>query len=573
MVVSRMCYRYGRARACYRSLVRKPHRTQTPPRWLWHAAVAAGILFLLGLFSTEISDPDFWWHLKTGEYIVHQNRLPASDPFSFTTADAPDAYPGESATRRFNLTHEWLAQVLLYFVYAGGFPAIVLMRACLVTAACGIAGAVAARRTNSPWWGIAAGLAAAPVLTEFATDRPGMVSFVMAMLFILILESRRGLWALPVLTVVWANCHGGFFLAWVICGVYCADALLRRAPDARRLLAISAGVILLSGANPNGFSIVPTLLRYRQSHLTSTLLEWQPAKLWGVPYTYNILLYSCAIILALAWKRVRPADWLLFGFFAYASLTALRNEPYFALVAAILIATYFPWKRELPRPLQYGGLAAMAAATAWGLASGSFFQLRAGEWRFPSGAATFLREHNISRPLFNTYFIGGYLIWKGEKVFVDGRALSEAVYKDYQTIVESTPGGPERPQLLAKYGVGAIVMDSFEYFSGTPHPLARALAYPNMADWILVYEDAQSMVFLRDPPAGIPALGKERIADHLETECRLFVEHVPRFPDCARRLGHLVMNTNPARARRAFELYFAHGGKDPEARAAYLQIR
>ena len=49
------------------------------------AILILAALCLTGLFSTEISDPDFWWHLKTGEYIVQHGSLPVPDPFSFTT--------------------------------------------------------------------------------------------------------------------------------------------------------------------------------------------------------------------------------------------------------------------------------------------------------------------------------------------------------------------------------------------------------------------------------------------------------------------------------------------------------
>ena len=49
-------------------------------------------------------------YLKTGQYILTHHRLPVPDPFAYTTAGAAPAYPGEAATRHFNLTHEWLAQ-------------------------------------------------------------------------------------------------------------------------------------------------------------------------------------------------------------------------------------------------------------------------------------------------------------------------------------------------------------------------------------------------------------------------------------------------------------------------------
>ena len=158
---------YRTATVCYRREV----RGKLPVLLLG----ALTVLFLVGLFSGEIFDPDFWWHLKTGQYIVEQHRLPVPDPFSYTTAGAQPGYPGEEQTRYFNLTHEWLAQVLLYFVYRlGGFPGVVLLRALMVAAACLIAGALAARRSKSFTWGVAAALAAASVAVTFATDRPGV---------------------------------------------------------------------------------------------------------------------------------------------------------------------------------------------------------------------------------------------------------------------------------------------------------------------------------------------------------------------------------------------------------------
>ena len=56
------------------------------PTWLPILSVLLTGLFLVGLFSTEIADSDFWWHLKTGQYIVQRHSLPVPDPFSFSTA-------------------------------------------------------------------------------------------------------------------------------------------------------------------------------------------------------------------------------------------------------------------------------------------------------------------------------------------------------------------------------------------------------------------------------------------------------------------------------------------------------
>ena len=545
------------------------------PRFLLPLLLALSALLLLGLFSTELSDPDSWWHLATGRYIVTHHRLPVPDPFAYTTAGAPPASPAEARTRYFNLTHEWLAQCVWYLIEAaGGLGAVVLWKAFLLALLCALTGWVAARRSGSLLWGIAAALAAAWLATWFDRDRPSILSYVFTAAFIAILEDRKRLWLLPALALVWANCHGGFFLGWMVCGAYTADALVRRAKDARRVLLYSAAAVLVSGINPNGFGVVATVLDYRRSPLQATLIEWSRASLWGPPYAFDLLLYGAALVLLMSWKRVRPVDWLLFAAFAAASLAAFRNEMLMGLLAPILMASYFPFKRALPLAARYALAAALTAGLAYGTVRGDFFQWRAAAWRYPAGAADFLRRHAVEAPLFNTYEDGGYLIWCGARVFIDGRALSESVFQDYRLILGTPPGDPRRDATLAHYGVGAILVNSFEYNSGVLYPLVLALAQPGEAQWKLVYEDPAALLFLRAAPPGVAVLDKSRIAAHLESECTLHIERDPEFSLCGRTLGDLFLRSGDrARARRMLGLYLAHPyADDPDARRAYLEL-
>ena len=545
------------------------------PKWLIPVLFGLATLFLLGLFSTEFADTDAWWHLKTGEYIVHQHRLPYPDPFAYTTAIAKPSYALEANTQRFNLTHEWLAEAAMYLVAAvGGLGAVVFGKALLLALACALAGFVARLRTGSWLWGIAAALAASSVAVAFAHDRPSILSYLFSIAFIAIFEDRRRLWLLPPLALIWANCHGGFFLAWLICGAYCIEAILRRAPDWKRLLGYGAAAVLISGINPNGFRVVTTLASYRESPMTATLIEWSRPGLWGEPYAFFVLLYASAIVLAISWRRVRISDWLLFLAFAAASLAAYRNLPLMGLLAPILIVAYLPWRPALPPLAQYIAGSALAAGLVWGIVNGASFQLRAAEWRFPVGAATFLRDHSIGAHLFNTYEDGGYLIWRGLPVFIDGRSLSENVFQDYRLVMGTPPGDPRRDATLARYGVDSVVLNAFEYNSGIIYPVALAMAEPSESDWKLVYDDPAAMVFLRNPPSDIPALDKSRILDHLEAECTLHVTRDPEFSLCARTLGDLFLRLGDrGRARRNLALYLEHPyDSDPRPRQEYLQL-
>ena len=56
-----------------------------PPRWLRPTLMVLAALLLMAWSSTEVADTDTWWQLKTGQYILQQHKLPAPDPFAFTT--------------------------------------------------------------------------------------------------------------------------------------------------------------------------------------------------------------------------------------------------------------------------------------------------------------------------------------------------------------------------------------------------------------------------------------------------------------------------------------------------------
>jgi hypothetical protein len=50
-------------------------------------AFAAILLFsLLAMTARPATDPDLWWHLRTGQLIVETSHISHTDPFSFTRA-------------------------------------------------------------------------------------------------------------------------------------------------------------------------------------------------------------------------------------------------------------------------------------------------------------------------------------------------------------------------------------------------------------------------------------------------------------------------------------------------------
>jgi hypothetical protein len=549
-----------------------------PPAWLRPAILALATILLMACFSTEVADSDTFWHLETGKYLVQRHQMPIPDPFSFTTYLGTPR-PGEETVRDFNLTHEWLAQIFMYLAYAaGGFGGLVLLRCLLMTAFCGLVGLWTYRRSAGFYRALGAAFVTAFIASYFTSDRPYQITYVLIVATVLIMESRRWMWLLPPMFLFWANCHGGFFLGFVVLGVYCAESLWRRwrgRPEAgeRRLWGVSAACVPAAFLNPNGFLAVWVLAAYRHSNLQNTIYEWQKPPLWP-PTFLNLLLFGAVAVLVWQRRRTRTVDWLLLGLFGSAYLTALRNTNLLGMVAPMLISSLVPWKRVLPAWTDWAAAVVLLAALAVPFARGRAFQLRDAEWKYPAGAAGFLLAHQIAGPMFNTYDKGGYLMWRCwplQRTFIDGRSLNEAAFADYQRIAMYRPDARE---LLDRYGVQVVVMNAFDNNSGSTYVLPLALADPAEKEWKMVFADAGAAVFLRHPPPGVQPLPSPEIFASMEAQCQATLDHDPARPRCARSLANLFRNLRDmARARRWMGLYLDHRpDQNPADDAFYQQL-
>ena len=368
---------------------RRPSTIQAMPRFAisrWFPVVAAvcTVVLWLGWFSPESYDSDFWWHLKTGQFVAENHALPVPDPFAYTTAGAGEAYAGEAVTRHFNLTHEWLAQVLFYLVWrVGGFGGVVLFRAAILAAFCSLVGLVAWRRCGGFYRSLAAACAAAGMAIRFALDRPTSMTFLLLAATMAILEFRRWLWLLPPLFLIWANCHSGFFLGWLVLAAYSGGSAVACGTGAgvdgqRRLRAAS-------GINPNGFRIFQVLLYYRASSQSRNLLEWAPPAPLALS-EFTVLWLGAALLMLWAWKRVRPVDWILFAAFAAAAFTAQRNTILIGLIAPLVYRFVPPLEASrfsafCCRSPHRWWLIGVAMATSWGNA----FHIAGGRMALPRG--------------------------------------------------------------------------------------------------------------------------------------------------------------------------------------------
>lgn len=472
------------------------------------------ILFVLALFTMavrETLDPDMWWHLRTGELIL-QDGIPRQDLFSFTVPDHEW------------ITHEWLSQVFMWLIYQiGGLSGLIVVFAAIIALAFWL---VYRRCDGRPYLAafivVIAALASAPLWGV----RPQMFNILFGALFVFLVEgfkdgrvSRRTLWLLPVLTLIWANLHSGYLLGVVLLVTYMvgeSGQLLFRArpkrgldwPAVRWLALMTLLSFLAAVVNPNG----PELWIYPfftlGSHaMQQYILEWQSPD-FHLSYFWPFAAMLFLGVISLVASRRRPAltDVLLFVGTGAAGLLSVRHIPIFTVVAAPVIARY--------------SLIALDGTPLYSFLSGrstdkSSRVLKALNWllliiitlvavtwivtkvqgnadaiaeSFPVAAVDYLESSGLAEGRgYNSYNWGGYLIWRDIPVYVDGRA---DVYGDefllyYRRTFDLTS---RWRQPLDEYQVDYVIIEQSS-------PLSNLLAASDQ--WLESYTDDVAAVFTR----------------------------------------------------------------------------
>jgi hypothetical protein len=465
----------------------------------------------------ETLDPDMWWHLRTGEAIL-AGGIPTHDIFSFTVPEHEW------------VTHEWGSQVFMWLVYlAGGLPALIVVFALLIALTFWL---VYLSCVGRPYLAAFVVLLAAITSAIVWGARPQIFNLLLTAVFVYLIErfkqevqseerkAQRSLWLLPVLTVVWANLHSGYLLGVVLIGTYAVGEAVQRflQPGDERSLswgsvrALFVMAVVSFGAavlNPSG----PALWLYPFETLGSPAMQAYIQE-WHSPDFHVRIFWPFVAMLALgvlSWvysgKRPTASELLLFGGTGAAGLLSARNIPIFAIISTPIIVRHllnvftgtaaYPilsGQERIVQPARLLGslngvvlVAALFGAFIW---TANTIILNDEEIAkvYPVTAVDYLEESGLAdRRGYNSYNWGGYLIWRGVKVVVDGRA---DVYGDdflfyYRRTFELREDWQEP---LAAFDVDYVLMER-------ESPLSVVLLRD--VGWQEVYADELARIFVR----------------------------------------------------------------------------
>lgn len=475
------------------------------------------------------NDPDFFWHLKTGEWIWRQRGLLVADPFNFLNQGVA------AAQQRFVLTSSWLSEVLYHLLYARwGFPGIVALK--LLIAALLVL-ALLRLRVGDPLIHAAVTLAALPLFFLCFFDRPQVFSMLFFAVLLALLERERTLdgapagWMahlpIPALMLAWANMHGGYAVGQLTIVLYLAlegvkfvHPALRPAGWHRylRLAARGSAGVVASFANPNSWRALQ-LAALPAPNWIGNAEYLSTVSFYRIMHQPLILVFWCALALAAlqCLLRARRPDItqiaLLVGM-GWQGFLHIRYLPFFMIVAVPVIGELFSADRARTwaRPaLVAGAIALVVFFSRDELPSRASVSAALGvsEAHYPVRAADFVLANNLAGNLYNTYLWGGYLLWRlapARQVFVDGRGLNTAATFESGAIAMAMPLPPASQSywknLLRRRGVGYLVLprthgNGFFLFDNASGLRAALLEAP---EWVPVFADTTALVYALNTP-------------------------------------------------------------------------
>ena len=427
-----------------------------------------GIALLLGAVAglvgatQPLSDTDMWWHLATGrETLAH--GIVRTDLFSWTVRGAPVS------------TDQWLGQVVMYGTYLlADWRGIAMLRVLLVVALITGVALNASRGATRPLAIVLATIPALLLTRAVWVDRPELFGLGLFAALLLLLRMWResaadglgrplAMVAVVVVIGVWSNIHGSFALGVVITVLVCLEGALRDAARRREYAACALAAIVITLATPAGIAAWTA----PGSHFLSPpreIQEWNVVDVrtpLGVAYVITLGLFMAALFLG---PRLPLRELVILVPVAFLSLTAARqapllaiaSAPLFAMRAQALVERLVDRERAADGRRREGlGGAIALAVTAVMLLVGLVSVPAAPDLRaYPVAALTSIPTGD---GMLARYEWGGWLIWSGVPVFVDGRLTpyTGGVLDDYRRIIAAAPGWQDT---IAKRGIRTLLV-------------------------------------------------------------------------------------------------------------------
>jgi hypothetical protein len=494
-----------------------------PSKIFWFLPSIAEVIFIVILAiilsgkGNLLGDADTGYHIRAGEYIIDNLKVPSHDLFSHITP------PLEWTA------HEWLSEVILALIHrASGLTGVVVAMAILIA----FVHVILMRFLRSS--GISIIVAACIVALSAGASiihwlaRPHIFSLLLILFWYIILDTyqykkKNYLYLLLPIMLLWVNLHGGFIAGFMLLAVYIAGNVLmaifrkdERQDIIGKIKTLSIYFILcllMTLLNPKGYEILlfPFKLisnTFIMDHVSEFL---SPNFHTDLRFEYMLLLMT--LVFGVSVLRLNAIEIMLVLVFTHMSLYSARYIPLYAIILSPILGRQidnllqeFREQRLIKRILAISDRTAktdsMTKFNPWAIMTVIVlaFMVFTGQLSYtfdkkklPVDAVHFIQKEKIQGNMFNNDEFGDYIIyaaWPQYRVFFDGRSdmYGTERMKEYFKVTRIESGWDK---ILKGNNINWIIFQ-------TRSALSSFLLEKD--DWKLIYSDKVANIFVRRIP-------------------------------------------------------------------------
>ncbi len=397
-------------------------------------------VILLGLYiSGPIADPDIWWHIVSGRWIIANGAVPDVDYWNIFGAGKPW------------IAYSWLNEVIYAAVEARwGLNGLVFAQVVLNTVFAGVAMWALGKISGDRFFGALLGIIVVLASRGHIALRPQTFTWVLLLILLVTADgiakaglARNRLVSVFVLSALWANSHLTAILGVGCAALWSLGSIGNRKELIRVFFSVFFVGLLGCLATPYlGRETITLLLKSNHPFMFSTLEEFKPGQI--IHFPIGILFLGLTILLMFAHKAPKALSaprGLVVGLGVIASLAVVKFAPYGAILVCTGIATL--WRERQVDSSIFGNLGE------------SFSRLSA------------LYKNKLQGPGFAVLVVG-LIIVQFNRVMVSSTSLPLAPEKSLNFIKENKLAGP----ILNSFGDGGYLIYSYAGKDGSPGMLA-----------------------------------------------------------------------------------------------------
>ena len=420
-------------------------------------------LFLLSFMRLE---GDYFWHIKAGKYMVNHGVL-KKDVFSWYL------------NGKYWMSHEWLFEIILYCfkVIFRGYHLLAYGFVCITSLLLILFFANKENYLKNTIIGML-WVIFAVILATFMQGRPHLISYNLLALTIWFLYDNyknpdsKLIYFLPVVSIVWANVHGGSSnLSYLFCFMFLIVGLFNinftklemkriSKKQALKYLIIALACMLCININIHGFKMfVYPYQNMLDKTMLNSIMEWQPTDLSNPAHYLYLLLVAVILFIMISnkKKKINLIDLSLFAVALVLGLKSVRFWGYIYIIMSFVIFNYIEDEELLNKPKR--DLIVMSIILlSMACLNYKFLNHKLQRIHLNDEVIEIIKKEQPKR-LFNMYDYGGELIYHDIPVFIDSRAdlYSKYNYSDYLNISNLTKNFSS---LMEKYDFDYYLVDN-----------------------------------------------------------------------------------------------------------------